>query len=509
MDTNFYDVIVCGAELAGVVTAALLGRRGLRVLLVGHDGQRPAFEAGGYLLSRGPALLPSPDAPAVARVLKELSLVQVMRRRAPALAPGFQVALPRHRFDVGADDAALRQELAREWPGERAILEDGVGRLAAISALLDPLLATEMTLPPDGFWERRELARFESLLPRAGHDPLAPLDARHPFRVAVAAPAVLGSGFGFGPNDVGVVTLARAFDQARRGLHRLEGGQAALWSLFLEKIETFSGERREKVLPVEIVQRRGKAIGLRVRPRDETIGCHTLVWAGPAAGVLPLLGEGPSRKARDAAQALRPVCYRYTLALLVRPEALPEGMAPRVFFIADPGRALLEENALCVTVGQPAAREPDRVPLWVECLVPAPAVEAGPGHLAALRGRVRDQLSRLLPFFDRHLVVLASPHDGLPPEIPGEPPRPSAKLPPVPAQPMPAVYSAEQTRQFDASGIGHDALGIKNLFVVGRENLPGLGLEGELVAAWGLARLLTTARPKRDVLRRRILVGES
>jgi hypothetical protein len=97
----------------------------------------------------------------------------------------------------------------------------------------------------------------------------------------------------------------------------------------------------------------------------------------------------------------------------------------------------------------------------------------------------------------------------LPPEIPGEHPRTSAKLPPVPAQPMPAVYSAEQSRQFDASGIGHDALGIKNLFVVGRENLPGLGLEGELVAAWGLARLLTTARPKRDVLRRRILVGES
>jgi len=44
--------------------------------------------------------------------------------------------------------------------------------------------------------------------------------------------------------------------------------------------------------------------------------------------------------------------------------------------------------------------------------------------------------------------------------------------------------------------------------VVGRENLPGLGIEGEFVSAWGLARLLTTSRPRRDILRRPILVRE-
>src|SRR3982751_1802318 len=149
MDTNFYDVIVCGAEFAGVVAAALLGRRGLRVLLVGHDLQRPSFEAGGITLSRGPALLPSPDAPAVARVLKELSLVQVIRRRAQPVA-GFQVTLPGHRFDVTGDAAALGRELQREWPQERASIEEAIRALDGIGAQLDPLMATEMTIPPDG-----------------------------------------------------------------------------------------------------------------------------------------------------------------------------------------------------------------------------------------------------------------------------------------------------------------------------------------------------------------------
>ena len=502
MDTNFYDVIVCGAELAGVVAAALLGRRGLRVLLLGHDLQRPSFEAGPFTLSRGPALLPSPDSPALGRVLKELGLAQMMRRRAQPISGGFQVALPRHRFDVTEDQATFGRELDREWPRERAPIEEAIAGLEKISASVDPLLATEMTIPADGFWERREMSRFESQLPRAGTDALAALDARHPFRAVAAAPAVLGAAFG--PGDMGAVTLARAFLEARRGPYRLDGAEAGVWGLFLEKIETFSGERREKVLPVEIVLQRGKAVGLRVRPRDETIGCRTLVWAAPAATALPLLGESPTKRARDAAQALRPVCYRYTLALLVRPEALPQGMGARVFMIADPKRAPLEENTLAVTVGQPNPREPDRLPVWVEALVPAAAVEAGPGHLAGLRARVREQLARLMPFFDRHLIVLASPHDGLPPEIPGS----QGRQMPLPAQPMAAVYSAEHVRSFDPGGIAHTALGIKNLYVVGRENLPGLGIEGEFVSAWGLARLLTTSRPRRDVLRRTILVGE-
>ena len=57
MDTNHYDVVVCGGELTGLVTAALLGRRGFRVLLIGGEAERPTFEAGGHVLSRAPALL--------------------------------------------------------------------------------------------------------------------------------------------------------------------------------------------------------------------------------------------------------------------------------------------------------------------------------------------------------------------------------------------------------------------------------------------------------------------
>ena len=137
MDTNFYDVIVCGSELAGLVSAALLARRGLRVLLLGHDTDLPSFDAGGIALSRAPALLPALESQLVGRVLTELNCVQVVRRRAPVLSPGFQVVMPRRRFDLLAEREPARRELGREFPGDIDAIEAAMDRLVAASGLLD------------------------------------------------------------------------------------------------------------------------------------------------------------------------------------------------------------------------------------------------------------------------------------------------------------------------------------------------------------------------------------
>jgi phytoene dehydrogenase-like protein len=522
VDTNFYDVVVCGGELTGLVTAALLGRRGFRVLLLGSEAERPSFEAAGHVLSRAPALLPPVGTPTVARVLQDLNCVQIAKRRAPTLAPALQIVMPHHRFDVGADAEAMGRELAREFGGERLAIEAALERITATSALVEPLLATEITLPPDGFWERREVARLESLLPKRGTDLLAPLPANHPMRAVVAAPAALAGAAA--PHELPIVAQARAFELARQGLGRFEGGYAALHALFREKLETFSGERRDKLVPVEVVMRRGRAVGVRVHPRDETIGCDHLVWAGSAAALHAICTEKPPRRGRDGAPGLHVEAYRYSIAMLVGPEALPEGMGERVFSITDPSRALIEENALAITVGQPAPRQPEQIPLWVECVVPAPPVDAGPGYLRALRGRVVERLETLLPFFRQHLVVLASPHDGLPPELSASATKastavsssasssPAASKKSVaataaPTVPLSPIYGAEGDSPFDVAALPH-ATGIKNLYLAGVENLPGLGLEGELVSAWGVARLISGTQPKRDARRREVLINE-
>jgi len=502
LDTSYFDAVVCGSDLAGLVTAALLGRRGMRVLVCGLDRAPATFSAGGYTLSREPGLLPPPEGEPVARILRELNYVQIIRRRAPALQPAFQLVVPKHRLDFGPAES-LPRELAREFPAEAATITQALGRLQDTSGILEPLLGQDLTLPPDGFWERREVARVENQLPRATTDLLAPLPADHPLRAGLTALAALTTGFA--PVDLNGVVQARAFDVARRGAFRLEGGLTALRALFTDRIATSSGEVRDKLTPIELVMKRGRVAGLRVSPRDETIGLDHLVWAGPLAGLVQLCGDKASRKLRETAASVRPACYRYTLCLLVRPDAIPEGMGTRVIAVRDPAQPLIEDNAVCITVGAEDHKR-HQVPLWVDCLVPA-AAASGEGYLAVLRARLRDCIGRVLPFFERHLLVLASPHDGLPPELSHS--EPSLEPPEaIPATPMTPALTSDLPRALAVAGAGH-ATGIKNLILANGENLPGLGREGDFVSAWGAARLIAGPQPKREANRREILIEDT
>jgi hypothetical protein len=502
VDSSYFDVVVCGSDLAGLVAAALLGRRGLRVLVCGFERMPASFVAGEHTLAREPGLLPPLDSESLARVLRELNYVQIVRQRAPALQPAFQLVLPRHRLDFGPPETTAR-ELAREFPGDAAAIGRGLEHMQGASAMLEPLLGSDITLPPDGFWDRREVARVEAQLPPAGADLLAPLGLEHPLRAGLTALAALSCGFA--PVDLNAMVVARAFDLQRRGTFRLDGGLPALRGLFLDRIGSTAGQVRERLTPEELVLRRGKVVGLRVRPRDETIGLEHLVWAGPVASLLPLCEDRSTRKLRELAAAVRPACHRYTLCLLVRREALPEGMGARVIAVRDPAQPLLEDNALCITVGS-ADRE-DQIPIWVECLVPGAALAAGPGYLGVVRARVRERLGRLMPFFDRHLVVLASPHDGLPPELPDR--NPSLAPPePIAATPMMAALTSDLPRALAVAGVPH-ATGIRNLTLASAENLPGLGREGELVSAWGAARLIAGPQTRREMSRHEVLIEDA
>jgi phytoene dehydrogenase-like protein len=506
VDTNFYDVVVCGGDLSGLIAAALLARRGFRVLLVGDEATDGMIDVrselgGSAPLSRAPVALPPLDDPHVGRVLKELDFSAILKRRAGPAAP-VRVWLGKQSIDLTPDAPALERDLTRLFGTPIAALAPPLARADAWGRSVEPLLATAMTLPANGFWERREVGRMESLLPRPGTDALAPLAVDHPLRTIAAAAGVQTADLA--PGAVGPLAETRAFALARRGLHVVDGGLGALQEMLLSRLETFGGERRRHIEPVAIVTRRGRAVGVRVSPRDETIGCRWLLWAGGAAALQAVSGDLGAL--RDRTRPLRVTGYRHALALVVSPKALPAGTPARVLSISDPSRPLWEDNAVAITVSRPAPREPDRVPLWIECAVPAHLVDAGPAYLRALRGRLLQTVEQLYPGFGKETAVVGSAHDGLPPEGPqvGRPARgaPAATTPLAPAP----LFARAAEGPFDVTGLPH-ATSVKNLLLVGRENLPGLGIEGAIVSAWGAARLLGDAPVRRAPLGRRVLLG--
>jgi phytoene dehydrogenase-like protein len=502
MDTNFYDVIVCGGEIGGLLAGALLARRGFRVMVLGHEPASASFEAGGVTLSAAPALLPPLDEPPIARVLKELDITAHVKRKTTTADPAFRLALPGQKLDILRDRAAQERELSRAFGAAGGSVATVMERLQSAARLLDPVFASAITLPPNGFWERREVGRLRSLLPRPTTDLFAPLPVEHPFRVMAALPAVHGASLV--AHDVGPITEARAFDIARRGEHTLEGGLAALQALLFARLEMFGADRRERLRPAEVVVRRGRVAGIRVGPRDETIGCHHLVWAGSASSLGAALPPGTVAPNKRPAPA-RVTGYRYGIAALVEPDAVAD-LPPRVFAIGDPSRALAEDNAIAITVGPPSPRDPRQIPVWLECGVPAHLVDAGPSYLRALRGRVTHVVRRLLPEFARNLIVLGSPYDGLPAEHRGTPVPETTPPGVLPTVAPPALVTPPAPRSLDVVGLPHATV-VKNLFLVGRENLPGLGLEGDLISGWGCARLVSSGPARKHLLPRRVLIG--
>ena len=51
--------------------------------------------------------------------------------------------------------------------------------------------------------------------------------------------------------------------------------------------------------------------------------------------------------------------------------------------------------------------------------------------------------------------------------------------------------------------------GLKNAYYAGRASLPALGIEGELEAAWGVARILSRKRRAPDPFRKHALFGRT
>ncbi len=499
-----YDVIFVGTQLAPLVSAALLAKRGFRVLLVAQDELPPSYAATPEIaLPREPFNFVPAGAPIARRALSELALHPIFRRRATQIDPAYQVCLPRHRFELARDPVALDREIEREFPEVKRTIEALLASVERDDALLDRVLDRELTWPPQTFFERRELARASGSQPFGKHgsaaDPLSSLPEQHPFRAVVSLPARFADGMD--PDYPSGLRLARFFSAWRRGGAVLDEGYATLRAMLLESIRTHSGEVREPEKVDAILVRRGTASGVRIAASGEEIGANWVVVGSPLASLLRLVPDrAPFEELFE--RIGEPVVrhYRYTLNLLVAAGGVPEGMSRDVFFLRDPDRPAAEANALRIQADPPDAQ--GRRLVCVEALLPRRGIEDVSEYLGGVRERILASLGELVPFLGDHLELIDSPHDGR--EVFDVKNRARAASPEPwsrGAQTMRRVYGFPVT-----TALGVCALPvrtpIKRLLLCNEQVVPGLGLEGLFLAAWSSARVVTKSDGKKDWMRR-------
>ena len=485
-----YDACVVGSQVGGAVAAALLARRGFRVLEVDHDGRGAGYVDGGYLLPWRPSLFPSPRLmPAAESALDELGAAAQVARTLRPLGRGLHLFLPRHRLDLPTAAEPLAAELKREWPGEDSAFQAALRELDALFEDGGRLLAAAPPLPPRGFFARLALRRAVA---RAAAPGRPAIEAARPFDAIVGHPlaGALHALLPFlAPLDgpPAPLTSSRVIGGALHGLHVAEGGDQALRELFRRHGNPSPADHEETAAlrgVVESVQLTGGRIaGLTLAGSSDVHSARVVLLATGATAFARLLPKGAPARALTALNRLRPARRILTVNFVVRAAALPPPLGPAALILLGGDPVLLEcQPARVQDAASGGAKRGEHV------FSAALALPADPWtREAVLAGvdRIRKALAEAIPFFDRHVVhesvpVLVGAGDGAPLAEAADP-----------------VYAPLQ-----GSALGIAGLPIrgpfKNLFLASREVLPGLGLEGEIFAGIEAAAHAAAALGRKD-----------
>lgn len=486
--TNHYDLIVLGSHLAGLVAATLVAARQRRVLVLPLGPVDGTYRLGRQSLPLETAPLVHLRCPAPQAVFDELSLLPQLRRILDEPSGVLAYALGDARLDVEFDGGtpvspATQDSLDSHYGPARADhFRVAFEQAERTTRYFDEVLALPAALRTEGFWQRRFVGRFGPELtqlagtptPAAlpGHDDaLAPwlTDLTHP---SLSIPALMR-----------LSTLA-CENWGTRGT-----GPQALRNLLLERLSQRSGEVKPGLRVQEILFRRARVTGVELLGRGQRYGCdHLLVATDPARlieGSLISVNPG-DLLTKTFSSALKSVHRRHTRFVL-HAEVAQAGLSPALgntVVVRGAGGQLRDTTYVRQ---HPSPREEHRRLSITRIVDPtAPLAQLRESTLAMLRDR------GILPFVERHLAWVHSPHDGRP------------------------VTDAEGAPIDDEDGFGSDTelslpmhplvdcdlqptlgvgllplrSGIKNLTFASRLSLPGLGVEGEFAAGIGAAHLI-------------------
>ncbi|MFL5348177.1 MAG: NAD(P)-binding protein [Hyalangium sp.] len=486
---HVYDVIVLGSQLGGALAAALLAKRSHRVLLIDHDGTGTGYEHGGYVLPYAPSIAPSLKAmPSVEEAFTELGLTTAIQRALRPHLPELQLILPRHRVDLHTDPARRRNELTREF-GETA-----EGLLSALTATAsqheasDAFFKEQPALPPDGFFEawglKKKIGQHPGLEthPRLSNNtpPGALLRGLLPFLIYLDEPT-------------SPLALTRPLSQALQAPQRFPGGNEGLRELLVRRLTELGGdvltrENAESFVVEEISFDGARFAGVKLVRSDVIYRASCMVAAMDSGALRRLVTD--RKRHRGLLEQLDAASTRsilFSVNWVVPADALPRGMGELLLVeTEDP-----ELKPLLIQVHPartPGGKEDES--LRVVCagaFVPASVRDLGEEHMQALARRIDAQLDHLMPFSQEKRVLRSAPY------LDASGVR-GSRLMPHP------LYSFEAEAFLGVTGL-KQRTPAKNILLAGREVLPGLGLEGELLAGMRAARLVQEMLKKKNPLK--------
>lgn len=515
MTSRHYDVIVLGRSVGALTCAAVLARRDFRVLVLGQGQRSQLYRYDQRVLARRPFTFLAGSSPVFKRILQELAQSQQFRRRVEALDPMFGFLSPGRRLEVPPDMELFVREIEREYPEVRQLVDELYTTIAHVNAAVDLAFDKDAVWPPGTLWERFETGRISSALPYVKADRnvdlLSKFPSGHPFRDLLLLPASFATNLAVPPDRLPPLGLSRLHGAWTRGVSALTQSEKELSDFLIERIEAHGGVVALDRRAASIVVRRGTAVGVIEDGEGEATGCSAVVSDQSGEAVAELSGgEGVTKQAHSDWPQLRAEISRFVVSLRVKTDGLPASLPAESFFVPeryarrDPRSPALRLSRLSPRLLDDSDAHPNGTLLVAEALLPTR------GALTVLEARdaVLASLREHLPFLDRALQMVDSPHDGLPlwdfrNGARRDVERAHLQGAATNAEPMERLWTVEPSGYLELAG--EPVRGpVPGTYLVGKTVLPGLGQEGELIAAWSVARVITGKDRQRQRMRRQM-----
>ena len=466
-----YDVAIIGSAPGQLVAALMLARSGRRVVLVEHA------EAD---LSPWEPCYPAGEGSCIARWHDELGITPPPARRQGPRAH-LQVVLPHQRLTIGGGREALAQELKREFVRDAQAIDDLLQRLILLDRSICHFLLNVPSLPPETLPQRfkvwqmgRALGPLQGTADAKAQDALfGDLGPEHPIRRLFLAglPLLCDSA----PKPPSQFLAVHRMAQTFLGQPADPGSRAALMALLWDAAKRAGIEVRRGARVKRMALGHKRASHLELVGERHEVRADWYLYGGSEP--LGQLWPNPSDPlVRQEAQSHSPVVGQWLQRQWRVPHRMVNAALGPLAWVLD-GRAH----------GRPEAPEPDEpfvlqrqtegdeVILHISAPMGDPAQEGQPGHTRApaaeagaqaLWRRIEPRLRRVLPH--------------LPPDGAG-----LADLG-VGARPL---FGVPAHSHWGVTGRSRKTP-VHNVVYCGRDVVPGLGLEGEYLAASGAVALI-------------------
>jgi phytoene dehydrogenase-like protein len=470
---NGKEIIVLGSGLGGMIAGTLLAKNNHPVLLLKEHGYQPSTTFKGYRFTPFSSISEKRLKPSLLKKIsqtldlpffidskekeKQTQLIPVKGKKEGA----YQVLLPRARIDISSQRTLSQMEWQREFPNEMEQIEGFYNELDQTQHLLQKL-KSKKNAPPFFPIRRRSLVKnifsFDPLSRGKMDLGLSPFSKEFKefiklqltswgnlysdrFSTSFAAYTLFDE-MGTSPSD---------FD--------LQKVEKEIFNQFLQ----YGGkvEEIDRVKKIEIKWRRGQTLFLN---QDRRIfRSHFLIFNSPLHRLSPLLGQKGKGLLRWQ-ERIKPRYVLIPIFLGIHEKVIPIGMKNLLVSILDLEKPYQDGNVLFLSLspkGDETQAPEGRRALTVESLMGLEKLEQT--LLADYQHGVLNHLVHLIPFLESHIDFVdfqwASEHI---------------------SKWSYSHFLYETASDFDWRGGVVPMNLFHNVFFVGKENFPHLGLEGEI-----------------------------